>query len=124
MPDLPWTINLDACGLIDNSENGKEIVVLRDYLTCAIFNLGNGTWRDGPPLDQEELTYGSTVVQMNKNFVILGGRLNNNDVNNNTRSIYEFDEENYEWVRRSRTLTLERHYATGIAVPEYMVDCQ
>ena len=124
MPDLPWTINLDACGLIDNSENGKEIVVLRDYLTCAIFNLGNGTWRDGPPLNQEELSQYSSVVQMNKNFVIMGGRLYNNDVNNNTRSIYEFDAESYEWVRRSRTLALERQGAAGIAVPDYMVDCQ
>ncbi len=120
MPNLPVLLGADVCGLIENSQNGKEIVVLAESYHCYIYNLANGTWRDGPPLTEEYVRLGSATVQMNKNFVIVGGYVSTTE---SSAAVFEFDAETYEWTRSTATLAQPREYAAGIAVPDYMVDC-
>ena len=123
MPELPWTIYGDSCGLIENSANGKEIVVLKDSDNCQIFNIENNVWREGPRLPLKGLTYGASVAQLNKNVVIFGGEVVEDDISVQTDAIFEFDEEEYEWLRKFPTLSTPKRFSTVIPVPDYMVDC-
>ena len=123
MPDTPFTLGNDVCGIIEHSENGQELVIMQHGNTPSqIFNFGDNTWREGPTMG-EPISYEEASVQMNHNFVTLGGRLNNNAAANNTDSVYEFDEEGYRWVTKAATLQTKRQGAVAIAVPDELVDC-
>ncbi len=122
MPDLPFLISSDPCGLIENSANGQEMVVLAKHDDCQIFNFGDQTWRPGPILaDGPHIKWESMVAQMTKNFYILGGRLE--DEPGVTDVVFEFDAENYEWVRQSFTLSNLRRGGVAIPVPDDVVEC-
>ena len=120
LPDAPATINGDACGLITNSENGQEVVVLHASNVVSIFNFRDNAWRDGPELEEETLSIDMETVQLSKTFVMLGGYVGDNIC---TDSVYEFDEEEYRWVRKGATLSEEKRAVIPIAVPDHVVDC-
>ena len=122
LPDLQSATDKDVCGLIENSENGQEIVVMGDAATCHIYNFRNNSWRPGPLFEGPDstLSESSATVQLNKNFVFLGGYLGNALT---TDSIYGFDQENYRWVQKAATLSSTKRGAIAIAVPDDLVDC-
>ena len=73
LPDVPTGLSRDACGLIENSQNGREVVVLGNSTDVHLFNFRNGTWRDGPDLEGEDLSASGAAVQMGERFVGRGG---------------------------------------------------
>ncbi len=111
-------LHVDACGLIENSLNGQELVALPDHDSCQIYNFRDDAWRAGPPL-QEGILYDSAVVQRSKSFVIVGGGTGNAS----TDSVYEFDPEGYLWVRSAATLRTARGTAVAVAVDDDHVEC-
>ena len=121
LPDLPGYILFDACGLIQNPENGQELVVLASGTACYIFNFRNETWREGPVLEgvNSDLQESATAVQMGDNFLVLGGYLGDGV---STDTVYEFDQDNYLWIPRD-SLSSARRGVIGIPVPDDMVNC-
>ncbi len=118
MPDVPAVICNDPCGIIENSVNGVELVVLSDS-DGYIFNFEEMVWRDGPTLDLD-LFYDEMPVQMEKTFYIMGGYLGDNAVSD---AVFRFDNENYEWRLETARLETARRGGVAIAVPDQMVNC-
>ncbi len=122
MPDVPVTLANDPCGVIENSINGVELVVLHDWDQCHIFNFGDMTWRAGPNVSLDfKLTYESMPVQMEETFYILGGYLADKEAV--TDAIFKFDNENYAWNLQTARLQTARRRGVAIAVPDEMVNC-
>ncbi len=120
MPDLPFTIGNDVCGLIENSQNGQEVVACSRGYKCQIFSFRSNEWREGPSME-EDILYEAAMVQLQKNFVVVGGWLSN-EVDSN--SVYEFDQEGCRWVTKAATLEVARRGAVGTAVPDSVVNCE
>ncbi len=121
MPDLPWDILYDICGLIENSVNGQELVVFDNYASCQIFNFEENAWKEGPLLpDDTKLFENSLVAQMEQTFYILGGRFEG-EISSDV--VYKFDQENYEWVRQSFVLSNPIEGGVAIPVPDNVVHC-
>ncbi len=121
MPDVPVLLGNDPCGLIENSINGFELVVLADYNDCYIFNFGDMTWREGPSIPYDiKIAFEEMPVQMGKTFYIMGGYLVDGTV---TDAIFRFDYENYVWHLETARLETARTRGVAIAVPDEMVNC-
>ncbi len=118
MPDAPFPFCNDGCGLIDNSDNGQELVFFNEN-DCQIFNFASNDWRDGPAIPSD-VTYESMTVQMLKDFYVMGGRRPDDS---STDSVYRFDAENYQWIREGVTLQTPRRKGVGLAVPDNVVNC-
>ncbi len=123
MPDIPFKSPvMDPCALIENSDNGMELVVLARYDTCYIFNFKNMSWRPGPSIDYDiSVIYREMTVQMEKNFYIMGGYLEDED--SVTDAIFEFDSENYMWRLDATRLPTAKRGGVAIAVPDQVIDC-
>ncbi len=121
MPDVPVNLSNDPCGLIENSDNGLEMVVLADYDSCYIFNFADMTWREGPNIPYDvKLSTEEMLVQMEKSFYIIGGNTVDGTA---TDSIFQFDNENYAWNLASSHLQTARRHGAAIAVPDETVNC-
>ncbi len=103
-----------GCGLINNEQFGKEVVVA-DLGTSEIFNFDSLTWRDGPDLPYG---YGYASVQLTDTFLLVGGL--EEDYSN---KIYIFDEDNYEFTLKSQTLWQPRAWSGAVVVPDELVNC-
>ncbi len=107
-----------SCGLINNPENGIEVVIVEDGVT-EIFNFGNGEWKTGPMVEH---FYYAGYAQIGDTFVVVGGySLDESDYSDR---IYKFDHINYEWIMMSQRLQVSRSYYPGVfAVPDEFVTC-
>ncbi len=106
-----------SCGLINSPRNGPEVVTFEFGIT-EIFNIGDGTWRAGPPT--EEVFYVATAAQLTDTFALVGGFFLGDDLD----SIYMFDPYNYEWKLMSQKLEVARYFAAVAAVPDEFFSCQ
>ncbi len=115
----PMTVNRDwpSCGLINNPQNGQEVVIVEDGVT-EIFNLNDLTWRSGPPVTMfDEASY----VQFGDTFVVVGGQ---DYVGDALDTIYKFDHLNYDWILMDQRLKTPRESYPGVvAVPDEFVTC-
>ncbi len=106
-----------SCGLINNPENGLEVVVVENGET-EIFNFNDLTWRAGPVVDYVDH---AGFAQLENTFVVVGGVDSNNDV---TDTIFLFDHINYDWILHSQRLATPRDSYPGVlAVPDDFVSC-
>ncbi len=122
MPDVPVVLDNDPCGLIENSVNGFELVVLADYEKSYIFNFEDMTWREGPSIPYDvSVLYEEMPVQVEKTFYIMGGFLWDEDTV--TDAILKFDNENYVWSLETARLGTARANGVAIPVPDEMVNC-
>ncbi len=105
------------CGLINNPENGLEIVSV-DLESSMIFNINSLSWREGPKPPHAFMGgYGQT----GDTFVIVGG---SNAIGVVLDTIYEFDHVNYQWILKSQHLETPRERYPGVvAVPDNFVNC-
>ncbi len=123
--NAPFPVSNRPCGLIENSANGQELVVLISHRNCQIFNFREGVWKEGPMITDMygvQFNRESMVAQMKKNFYVMGGQLDNGFWT--TDAIYEFDPKNYEWVERDFRLNTPRRGGVAIPVPDQVVECQ
>ncbi len=106
-----------SCGLINNPENGIEVVIVEDGVT-EIFNFREEEWKTGPAVEVFDL---AGYAQIGDTFVVVGGR---NDAGDAIDPIYKFDNVNYEWILMSQRLQVPRTYYPGVvAVPDEFVTC-
>lgn len=100
-----------ACGLIENSGNGREVVVVFKG-ECHILNLETLSWKRGPGIPGS-LSWAATV-QLEDTFLVTGG-WNRDDVMQD--SIWQFEPEWYMWIEWPEKLAMVRmdHAAVGIA---------
>jgi len=110
--ELPYVV----CGLIENEENGQEIVVAR-LLYSFILNLATLEWRDGPKLPIP--IYGAPTVQTNDGFLALGGW----DGEYLVDTIQRFDGERYEWTVLQTREEVAKSYAAAVPVPDDFLKC-
>ncbi len=109
-----------SCGLINNPENGLEVVVTSEG-TSDIFNFNDMTWRPGP--DFVDYVYESGYAQLRDTFVLVGGDKNGDELFW-PDTIYLFDHLNYEWILMDQSLQMPREsYAGVVAVPDDFVNC-
>ncbi len=119
MPEMPIDMFIDPCGLIKNSVNGQELVVLGDYENCRIFNFREHEWKVGPNLPEDtKIDYASMVAQMETSFYLLGGLLKDRT---RTDAVFRFDEENYEWIRQSFSLSTPTDAGVAFPVPDQLL---
>ncbi len=119
MPDIPEPIFEATCGLIENSVNGQEIVVLANSGVTYIFNFDNNSWRTGPNgYPSTDFSYAATV-QTGNTFIKVGGETGFSPSN----TLYRFDEENYDWVLLPQTLSVNRYGAVAIPLPDDFATC-
>ncbi len=106
-----------SCGLINNPQNGLEVVIVEDGVT-EIFNLNDLTWRSGPSVTAfDEGSY----AQIGDTFVVVGGQDFSGDA---LDTIYQFDHLNYEWILLDQRLKTPRESYPGVvAVPDNFVNC-
>ena len=104
-----------SCGLIQNPENGPEVVLAGDY-TSEIFNLGTQTWREGPVAPFDHLC---NSAQFGDTFLVVGGY----DIDFRSDKIFEFDHINYGWIQRSQTLSTPKESTTVITMTKDFVEC-
>ncbi len=105
------------CGLINNDENGKEVVIAENGVT-EIFNLNDMAWRTGPSLPAFNR---AVTAQLPETFLVVGGYSDSADEYLDT--IYEFDQNNYEWVLMSQRLQEPKDYPGVVLVPDDFVTC-
>ncbi len=106
-----------SCGLINNPENGIEVVIVEDG-TTEIFNLRDEEWKTGPTLESFDM---AGYAQIGNTFVVVGGE---NDAGVTIGTIYKFDNINYDWILMSQQLKVPRHgYPGVVAVPDGFVTC-
>ncbi len=117
----PMTVDIHglmSCGLINNPENGIEVVIVEDGVT-EIFNFRKEEWRIISP-SIESFGYAG-YAQIGDTFVVVGGQ---NDAHYTIDTIYKFDQINYEWILMSQRLQVPRtHYPGVVAVPDEFVTC-
>ncbi len=107
-----------SCGLINNPENGMEVVIVENGVT-EIFNFDDGEWRTVPAT--VESFNESSYVQVGDTFVVVGG---DNNTLEAIDTIYKFDHINYEWILMSQRLQVPRDAYPGVvAVPDELVTC-
>ncbi len=103
-----------SCGLINNPENGLEVVIVENRIT-EIFSLNSLSWREGPSVDYFNRA-GS--AQLADTFVVVGG-YNFFELD----TIYKFDHINYDWILMSQTLQHRKEFPGVVAVPDEFVTC-
>ncbi len=116
----PTTVDREymSCGLINNPENGIEVVIVEDGVT-EIFNFRDEEWKTGPTVEYFDH---ASYAQIGDTFVVVGGE---NDNFNAIDTIYKFDHINYEWILMSQRLQEPRNWYPGlVAVPDEFVTCQ
>jgi len=107
-----------ACGLLNNDNYGSEVLIAsRAY--SYIFSLTDHTWRDGPKLPEEPV--GPVSAPAPYGFVSIGGFLG--DFLLADDSVYNFDEDLYEWALQKAELKIARFQAAAVAVPENFLNC-
>ncbi len=118
--ELPsMTIDRDqmSCGLINNPENGIEVVIVEDGVT-EIFNFRENEWKSGPVVEYFDE---ASSAQIGDTFVVVGGENYAQQANDR---IYRFDHINYEWIYLSQRLQVARESNPGVvAVPDDFVTC-
>ncbi len=117
----PMTVDREhmSCGLINNPENGIEVVIVEDGVT-EIFNIRDEEWRTVSTTVEsfEEASY----AQIGDTFVVVGGY--SNDESDYSDKIYKFDHINYEWILMTQRLHVPRSTYPGVvAVPDEFVNC-
>ncbi len=108
-----------ACGLINNPENGLEIVIDSGSFSY-IFNLSTLEWRDGPykPLGDFDR---AGLAQLTDTFVEVGGGNGSHDAMN---TIVLFDHINYEWIVIDQLLEVPRgNFPAVVAIPDGYISC-
>ncbi len=117
LPNMNEDRDWPSCGLINNPENGLEVVIVEDG-TTEIFNLNDLTWRSGPSVTEfDEGSY----AQIGDTFVVVGGQDYYGDA---LDTIYKFDHLNYEWILLDQRLQTPRESYPGVvAVPDEFVTC-
>ena len=113
---LPSSSNFPSCGLIQNPENGPEIV-LADRGNSEIFSLDSLTWREGP---EAPYFYEASSAQLQDTFLVVGGT---DEDGNHLDTIYEFDHVTYDWLLRSQRLPAPLRFPGVVAVPGNTVSC-
>ncbi len=108
--------NYCGCGLINNENMGKEVVVA-GYGTSEIFNMATMTWRAGPNLPDGN---GYASVQLTNTFLLVGGQ---EQAAVYSDKIYIFDEDAYVFNLKSQTMQYPRRDAAAVVVPDDFVDC-
>ncbi len=107
-----------SCGLINNPENGIEVVIVEDGVT-EILNFRDEEWKTGPTVESFDH---AGYAHIGDTFVVLGGFSHDESVESD--KIYKFDHINYEWILMSQRLQLPRDYYPGVvAVPDDFVTC-
>ncbi len=109
--------HVPSCGLINNSELGTEAIIVEDGKS-EIFSFQDLMWRQGPTLPDFDF---AGTAQLEDTFVLFGG----NDASGaSLDTIYQFDNENYEFVLLNNRLQTGRSvYPGGVFVPDDFVTC-
>ncbi len=116
LPRMTVDRNVMSCGLINNPENGIEVVIFEDGVT-EILNLANETWRLGPTAEAIDF---ASYAQIGDTFVMVGGNIDGDELD----SIYKFDHINYDWILMSQRLQVPRNRYPGVVVvPDNFVNC-
>ncbi len=119
--DLPATTGhktYPSCGLINNPDNGPEVVITEDG-DCEIFNVNSMSWRQGPQL--ATVSEAGFAQISGDTFVVVGGDSYETGI---LDTIYVFDNVNYEWILLSQRLKIARRNSPGVvAVPDSFVSC-
>ncbi len=117
LPTMPRYRDDPSCGLINNPDNGLEVVVVEDGYT-EIFNFNDLEWRNGPTApDIDE----AGSAQIGDTFVLVGGE---DSSGYPIDSIYQFDHLNYDWILMDQRLDYPReNYPGVVAVPDEFVSC-
>ncbi len=106
-----------SCGLINNPENGHEVVIVEDGVS-EILNLRTMTWRMGPSLPSFD---NAGFTQLRETFVVVGGETNSDHP---IGTIYQFDHINYDWILKSQKLQVARtKFPSVVAAPDIFVSC-
>ncbi len=117
LPPMTGDLGFWSCGLINNPENGIEVVIVEDGVT-EIFNFRDEAWRTGPTVDSFHL---ASYAQIGDTFVVFGGEL---DDDTELDTFYKFDHINYELILMSQRLQVPRSFSPGVvAVPDDFVTC-
>ncbi len=114
--NMLYTGSWPSCGLIQNPDNGAEVVVA-GYGQTQIFNLRSLSWRDG--LVETPYFYAAREAQLLDTFLVVGGRTSSIYLD----TIYEFDNLNYRWILRDQRLSFPREGAGVVPVPDDVVTC-
>ncbi len=119
LPSYQGNRILATCGMINNPENGTEVVVNMDGRS-DIFNLRDSTWRIGPHL--EEPLYQTGSAQLRDTFILVGGKGYGDD-SFRPDKIWLFDHLNYGWIQMDQRLLVLRNSPGVVAVPDDFVNC-
>ncbi len=118
LPSMTQGVYLPSCGLINNPENGLEVVVAT-VGSSEIFNINTMQWRAGPSLGQ---IFAAGVGQLTDTFLLVGGE--NYSGGSPLHTIYQFDHINYDWVLLHNRLGLGRKgYLGVVTVTNEFVTC-
>ncbi len=118
LPSMSVIRDYMSCGLINNPENGIEVVIV-EFGVTEIFNFRDEEWKTGPTIVESFDHAG--YAQTGDTFVVVGG---NNYLGQTLDTIYKFDHINYDWILMSQRLQVPRDYYPGVvAVPDDFVAC-
>ncbi len=118
LPPMIRDRNHPSCGLINNPENGLEVVILEDAIS-EIFNFNDLSWRTGPPVMSIS---DAGFTQLGDTFVVVGGIGGWDPYPDDLDRIYMFDHINYDWIYLSN-LQDARYYPGVVAVPDDFITC-
>ncbi len=107
-----------SCGLINNPENGPEVVVASKG-TSEIFNFESLTWRVGPDTVYSQY---AGYAQVGDTFVMIGG-LDGDARGKSVNDVHMFDHLNYEWAYMGDMEVGRQDYPGVVAVPDDFVSC-
>lgn len=115
LPEIEEVKTACRAGLVEYADGGKKLVAVKDDKSY-IFDLESLEWAFGPDLPQLGSWEYSSAVQFKDTFLLVGGH-------NANLAIYQFDQDNNDWIVRSETLTTARVSPAAFMVPNDAVNC-
>ena len=137
---MPVRRHSHGCGLVNNPNQGPEIIVAGGYQygayrtgysdTADIYTINTDTWRGGKSnLNLENVLvlilcmlfsannlpkaiYGAAAVPYQNSFLLVGGQ----DTGINSGDIYQYNAEDDEWIEMVSKLVKPRYYHAALVV--------